>query len=113
MHFVKVASLAALKKTKRITVSLLGKKVGIFIDEDENVSAIEMTCKHQGADLSKGRFKGSQVTCPRHGWIYDLDSGECINHDSPKLRQHAVEVDGDDIRVFLSPGVVPPSSEPF
>jgi nitrite reductase (NADH) small subunit len=67
----------------------------------------EMGCKHQGADLSRFAIGNHKVTCERHGWRYDLNTGECENHDSPPLRSHHVALEGDAVFVALFPGEPP------
>jgi len=100
---VKVALVSDLAGLGFKTVSLMGKKVGVFQDADGSVRAIEVTCKHQGADLTQGEIDGDEVTCPRHGWRYDLRSGDCLSPGGPSLRRHAVEIRGDEIHVSLTP----------
>ncbi|MEA3232802.1 MAG: hypothetical protein U9Q05_13690 [Thermodesulfobacteriota bacterium] len=39
------------------------------------------------------------ATCPQHGWQYDLETGECLNHDSPRLRKFELKIEGEDIKV--------------
>ena len=99
---VKVATIAEIKKSGMKVVSLMGKRVAIRFDADE-LYAVEVSCKHQGADLTTGSIDGTVATCPRHGWKYDLSTGECLNQNSPSLRRHTVELDGDDVRVSLFP----------
>ena len=88
---------------KPVTVRLMGKPVSVF-KGDEGFFAREMGCKHQGADLSQAPMTGTRITCPRHGWQYDVLTGECQNHDSPPLRPHDVVVEGDAVFVALFPG---------
>jgi nitrite reductase/ring-hydroxylating ferredoxin subunit len=103
-RFVKVARLAELEGAPLKAVTLLGKRVAILRRGDGGLAALEMSCKHQGADLTAGRFEGGAVTCPRHGWRYDLETGECLNQPlSPPLRRHAVRVEGDAILVCVTP----------
>lgn len=84
-------------------ISLLGKKVGLFLRADE-IQAMEMSCKHQGADLSKGLVAHDIVTCPRHGWRYDLKTGECVEPTSgAPLRFYGVKIDGPQIWVSIRP----------
>lgn len=49
-----------------------------------------MTCRHQNADLTLGTRCGSRVTCQRHGWVYDLVTGECLTEPWARLRRFAV-----------------------
>jgi len=80
---------------------LLGRPVGIRQDSSGAFSAMELACRHQGADLSAGHREGAIVTCPRHAWRYDLETGACLTE--PDMPLHPVEVrrDGDRILVRL------------
>ncbi len=101
--FVKAARVSDFKGQAMKAITLLTRRVGIFRQADGSFRAMEMTCKHQGADLSKGTLEGDMVTCPRHGWRYDLTTGQCVNNDSLPLRPHEVRVVGDQIYVSLTP----------
>ena len=42
--------------------------------------AIEGVCPHQGGPLGKGRLEGTTLTCPWHGWQFDVTTGQnCLN----------------------------------
>lgn len=92
-----------IEKKRLVSVKLMGKPVAVFPDGEGGFFAREMACKHQAADLTGGTFKGATVTCPRHGWQYDLKSGTCINRDSPPLREHEVAVEEGAVFVALFP----------
>jgi phenylpropionate dioxygenase-like ring-hydroxylating dioxygenase large terminal subunit len=62
-----------------------------------------MACNHQGADLSLGKIVDNIVTCPRHGRKYNLDTGECLDSDFPRLKEHNVAIVGDAVYVSVSP----------
>ena len=40
--------------------------------------ALDEICGHQGGPLSEGKVSGAKVTCPWHGWTYDLRTGQCL-----------------------------------
>lgn len=85
-----------------VTVRLMGKPVSVFQGED-GFFAREMGCKHQGADLSTSPIRDGQVTCSRHGWKYNLLTGECQNQDSLPLRSHHVAVEDGAVFVAIFP----------
>ncbi len=103
MQFVKVGKVTDYETIKIKSFSLLGKKVGVIKRSDGSFYAIEVGCKHQGADLTNGKMKNGIATCPRHGWQYDLESGECLNEDSPKLRRHDLKIEDGVIWISLHP----------
>lgn len=103
MEYLKIAKINDFKDKNIKSFSVFGKKIGLVQSGDGSFFATEIGCKHQGADLSKGEIDGYIATCNRHHWKYDLITGECINHESPKLRKHGVQVKGEDIYVSLIP----------
>jgi nitrite reductase/ring-hydroxylating ferredoxin subunit len=40
--------------------------------------AIEDSCNHAGASLSEGERKGDCVSCPMHGYLFDLKTGRLV-----------------------------------
>lgn len=103
MDYVKIARTADFISIRIKSYMILGKKVALLRLDDGSFLAIEASCKHQGADLTTGEICGTVATCPRHQWMYDLISGECLNHDSLPLRKYGLQIDGENILVSLRP----------
>jgi nitrite reductase (NADH) small subunit len=60
-------------------ITLEGRILAIF-HVDGEFFAIDGLCAHAGGPVGKGTLLGSIVTCPWHGWQYDVRSGEnCLN----------------------------------
>jgi len=103
MQFVKIAKRSDFQNKRFKRVTLLARKLAIFKDGDGAFYGIEIACKHQNWDLTTGRIDGDIATCPRHQWKYNIRTGECLTHDSHRLRRYAVRVEGDDIFISLTP----------
>ncbi len=103
MQFVKVAKVTDFETITIKSFSMLGRKVGVIKRPDGSFYAIEVGCKHQGADLTNGTIKNGIATCPRHGWQYDLETGECLNENSSNLRKHDLKIEDGMILVSLHP----------
>jgi len=58
-----------------------GADIAVFRTADDAVFAVEDKCPHKGGPLSQGIVFGHQVTCPLHGWIVGLESGEACAPD--------------------------------
>ena len=56
------------------TVTIDGVAVALF-RVGEQVHAVADTCPHEGASLGCGVLSRSEVTCPWHGWHFDLGTG--------------------------------------
>jgi nitrite reductase/ring-hydroxylating ferredoxin subunit len=103
MDYVKLAKVADFENRRIKSYKLLAKAVAIVKEADGSFYATEIGCKHNNADLTTGRFRGDIVTCPRHGWEYNIRTGECLNQNSARLRKHGLKVEGDTILVSLRP----------
>jgi nitrite reductase/ring-hydroxylating ferredoxin subunit len=64
--------------------------------------AIEDSCSHAGASLSEGRRRGDCVSCPMHGYIFELGSGRLVEPRGLCADQRAfvTERDGADVVVW-------------
>ena len=66
---------------------------------DGKFHAIDNTCLHRGGPLAQGELKGVTVTCPWHGWQYDVTSGKVTQNPAAGVACFALEVRGEDIWV--------------
>ena len=96
--FVKVAQKSDIPQDGGKCVELEDRQIAIF-QVDGEYYAIDNICPHQGGPLDEGDLDDTTVTCPWHGWEYNVTNGE--NLDDPDVKQdtYAVKVDGDDILV--------------
>jgi nitrite reductase/ring-hydroxylating ferredoxin subunit len=57
--------------------------------------AIDGTCCHRGGPLGEGTVDGPIVSCPWHGWRFDVRTGQCVANPGKVQARYAVkEVDG-------------------
>lgn len=64
--------------------------------------ALDGICPHQGGPLGKGALHGCIVTCPWHGWQFDVRSGQ---HQASAALRHPtfpLKIQGDEILIELS-----------
>jgi len=62
---------------------------------------IDNTCLHRGGPLGEGDVDGDIVTCPWHGWEYNVKTGACTNNPAVCVKTYEVHVDGSDIKVEI------------
>jgi nitrite reductase/ring-hydroxylating ferredoxin subunit len=74
-----------------------------LFDVEGTVRAVQNVCLHVGNPLDDGTVADGCVTCPWHGWRYDLRSGEHLTvfGRRPGLRTYPVRVEGDDVLVEI------------
>ncbi|MBX7166381.1 MAG: Rieske (2Fe-2S) protein [Pirellulales bacterium] len=101
-QWLRVASLSDLPEQTGFECVAGDRLVALFRIGTE-VYALDGVCPHQGGPLGRGELEGCVVTCPWHGWQFDVRSGQ--HQISPTIRQPALEVrvEGDDVFVRLGP----------
>lgn len=65
--------------------------------------ALENSCPHQGGPIADGWLEGAMVTCPWHGWCFDVRSGKMSLGDFARVTKFAVRREGDSIFVSDEP----------
>jgi nitrite reductase (NADH) small subunit len=65
--------------------------------------ALDGLCPHQGGPLGKGSLSGCIVTCPWHGWQFDVSTGQHETNRSLSQPGFPVRVEGDDVLVEFDP----------
>jgi nitrite reductase (NADH) small subunit len=68
---------------------------------DDDLYALDGICPHQGGPLGQGQVSGYVVTCPWHGWQYDVRTGQHQSIQSLVHRSFPVKVEEGDIYVDL------------
>jgi nitrite reductase (NADH) small subunit len=99
-RFVKMATLAELPVGTALEVEHEGRVYALY-NIDGIVSAIDGICPHQGGPLADGQVDGTTVTCPWHGWQFDVRSGQTPL--GPKIKQpvYEVKIEEEDVLVAV------------
>ncbi len=97
---LKVAELSALQEKSRLAVKASGKEIALFL-VDGQVLATAGRCPHAQGFLHNGTVCEGKVSCPWHGWNWNLTTGECDESEELLLERYPVHVEGNDIYVVL------------
>ena len=100
MKWINIAKAAEIGPGHRIVVQFDGENIAIF-NTGKDFYAIDNACPHQGGPLSEGTLAGELVTCPWHGWQYDLKSGCPIT--TPNVRTYPLRLQGDVLQIAITP----------
>ena len=96
VDWVRVASVDDLHEERGLRVSVDGEEVALF-KRQGIIYALHNVCAHQHFSLlHEGETEGLFVSCPMHGWKYDIATGEAIR-GSGKLRVYEVKIQGDEV----------------
>lgn len=96
----RAGSLAALEAGEPVLTEIAGVEVALFLCEGE-VVATQGQCPHAEGPLHEGEVEKCILTCPWHGWTFDLKTGLCGEDDSIILQRFPARVDGDDVLVTV------------
>ena len=99
-HRLRVASVADVPVGEGREFVIGGRIVALCHVEDRFL-ALDGICPHAGGPLAQGKLTGCIVTCPWHGWQFDVATGQhCIN---PRLHHSSfpVTVEGGEVFVEL------------
>ena len=99
-RWLRVASMRDLAPGGRLRVQREGMDLFVVMCEGV-VYACDNTCAHQHfALLHSGMLRGCLVTCPMHGWTYDVRTGLSETGEG-RIATYPVSVRGDDVFIAV------------
>jgi ferredoxin-nitrite reductase len=101
--FAAAAKLAAIPPDRGLFVQLASSEIALF-RQDGDVIAIDNTCPHAGGSLAEGTIMDGCVTCPLHGWRFDVRTGSEITRPNARIRSYRTKVIEGDVLVHLGGG---------
>jgi nitrite reductase/ring-hydroxylating ferredoxin subunit len=69
--------------------AMVGERALAIARVGDEVFALDNVCPHAGGPLGDGVLNGCELTCPWHGWTFDVSSGACTM--DPSLTAETVE----------------------
>ena len=98
--FVKIAEMSDVGPGTGKVVVVDGNEIALFNIQGQYY-AIHNTCPHRGGPLGEGYIDGNVVTCPWHGWEFDVTTGESPINSMIRVRSLPVRVEGNEVKVEL------------
>lgn len=75
----KLAEVSDIPEGKSIVVrDAAGREIALYNVKGE-IYGLENVCPHMGGPLGEGDIENCLVTCPWHGWLFDIKTGACEN----------------------------------
>ena len=74
---------------ERLLLARIGGEVRCFLD----------ACAHLGLPFTGAQSADGMITCPHHGFRYELDSGGCLDIPEVQLQPRPARIDGDMVHV--------------
>lgn len=98
MAFVKVAAVGEIPAGE-IRELQVGEKAVAVAHVNGKFFAMNGVCPHRGGPLGEGSMEGNVVTCPWHGWQFDVTTGKSCLSAEVEVREYPIEVRGDELYV--------------
>ena len=99
--YFKVAKLSEIQPGTVKRIEAGGKQIALF-NIDGTFHAMDDACTHRGGPLSEGILAGAEVTCPWHGAVFDVTTGDVISPPAPHgVAIYAVRIAGEDVEVEI------------
>ena len=96
--FIEVANIKEISENQAKIIEHNEKQIAIF-NINGNFYAISNVCLHRGGPIGEGFVNEFNITCPLHGWQYDLKTGQCNTAPGAKLETYQLKVEGDKILI--------------
>jgi|WetSurMetagenome_2_1015567.scaffolds.fasta_scaffold45994_1 ferredoxin-NADP reductase len=101
VSFVKVAQHGDLAPGQVKAVAVNGAQIALC-NVDGVYYAIDDTCPHRSASLAEGDLIGKEITCPLHGAIFDVTTGEVLEGPAGEgVTSYEVRLLGTDIEIKI------------
>ncbi len=100
INFVRVAREQELSDTRSKVVLVEERQIAIF-KVDGKFYAIENFCPHRGGPVGEGDVEDRVVTCPWHGWRFDLRTGISPDNPAAVVSTFPVRVVNSEVQVGL------------
>ncbi|MBD2596985.1 NifU family protein [Nostoc spongiaeforme FACHB-130] len=84
-----------------IFVTKVGGHSLILYRQGDRITCYRNACSHLASPLDGGKVENGIITCPTHGFQYQLDTGKCLTADVP-LHSYPVQIKGDKAFVKIS-----------
>ena len=100
MGFVRVAKVTEISSGTIHEVQVEGRTIAVA-NVGGQFYAISNTCLHRGGPLGQGALQGSVVTCPWHGWSFDVTTGKVSHNQAAGVACFLVEVRDGEVFVDI------------
>ncbi len=83
------------------TLARIGDQlIAVFIIEGDYY-AIDNTCPHRGGSLVEGELDGCVVSCPSHGWEFNVTTGESPVNPAAYVKEFPIKLEGEDLLIEM------------
>jgi nitrite reductase/ring-hydroxylating ferredoxin subunit len=96
--FIRVAGVQDVPPGTGTVVTVAGRLLALF-NVGGTFYALDNTCLHRGGPVGEGDLEGTIVTCPWHGFQYDVTTGRNVFDPEVGLETFDVRVSDGDVSI--------------
>lgn len=100
MKKIRISSASELRPGQSKVVETDAGAVALF-NVNGNFFATANACLHRGGPLGEGELSDATVTCPWHGWQYDVTTGENLTNPAKPLRAFKTVIENGEVFVEI------------
>ena len=99
IEYIPVADATDIELGHSVSVNVNGTNI-LICNTEEGFFAVQDMCTHELVPLCGGYIQGSLISCPLHGAVYDLKSGEVMAPPAfEDLQTFKLKIEGTSISV--------------
>lgn len=94
-----VAPLSAVPEGKPVRIEYGDRGLFVFRTDGE-IRVFDSRCPHQVTNIPELAIDGHQLICPAHQWVFDIETGDCIEKGHAPLRRLEIRQEGERLHVL-------------
>ncbi len=98
--YIPVIGVEALQEGTIKPVTIIGRSA-LLIKRGDKVFGLASRCPHMGCSLIDGKLKDYILTCPCHGWSFDIRNGQYQSNKAIVLMTFECKVENGQVYVRL------------
>lgn len=83
-----------------VAVEVEGRNIAL-VKSGEDYYALNNSCPHVGAPLAGGWVAGQVLTCPFHGWQFDIRTGLSVVPEGTHVSCYPTKLENDEVYVDI------------
>ena len=99
-NWIEIATVEDLLPGRALECVASGKIIALFRIDDQ-FHALDGICPHQGGPLGKGKLQGCVVTCPWHGWRFNVTDGAYQSNQTLFQKSYPVKIERGKVLVNM------------
>lgn len=96
----RIAAASDLPPGARKCLEVAGRQITL-LNVDGTLHALENNCPHRGGPVGEGEVERGVITCPWHGWSFDLATGQGTENRAAVIPVFPCRIEGSDLVIEI------------